>query len=217
MQILVDLKDEIRDGIPFVGLEPSCTAVFRDELKNLLPDNIDAKRLSEQSFIFSEFLEKIANYTPPVFHKTALIQGHCHHKSIFKMDSESSLLKKMGMNFKILDSGCCGMAGGFGFEKNHYDISMKAGERILLPAVREADPATVIIANGFSCREQIKQGTGRIAMHLSQIISAALAEEKKSAGQKMERGKIVGNEIMTRDYVDYRLGRDKPQAQELNT
>jgi hypothetical protein len=123
----------------------------------------------------------------------------------------------MGMNFKILDSGCCGMAGGFGFEKNHYDISMKAGERILLPAVREADPATVIIANGFSCREQIKQGTGRIAMHLSQIISAALAEEKKSAGQKMERGKIVGNEIMTRDYVDYRLGRDKPQAQELNT
>ena len=98
---------------------------------------------------------------------------HCHHKSVMKADAEQQLLKQIGLDFQILDSGCCGMAGGFGFEAEHYDISQKVGERVLLPAVRRADAGTLIIADGFSCREQILQATGRRAMHLAQVIQLA--------------------------------------------
>ncbi len=182
-QILDVLRPQIEAGIPLVGLEPSCVAVFRDELRNLFPHDEDAKRLVQQSFLLSEFLEKEAtHYQLPQLHRQALVHGHCHHKAIMKLTDEEALLTKLGLDFQVLDSGCCGMAGSFGFEKDHYDVSIKVGERVLLPAVREADKQTLIIADGFSCREQIEQTTDRRALHIAQVIQMALHNGKD--GQK---------------------------------
>lgn len=174
-QILDTLSPHIKAGVPMVGLEPSCAAVFRDELKNLFPHDENAKRLSQQTFLLSEFLEKkVENYQLPKLQGKALVHGHCHHKAIMKMHDEQSVLSRLGLDFHVLDSGCCGMAGAFGFEKEHYDISIKAGERVLLPAVRKADDDTILIADGFSCREQIEQTTKRKALHLAQVLQMAL-------------------------------------------
>ncbi|MFL5629489.1 MAG: FAD-binding and (Fe-S)-binding domain-containing protein [Ktedonobacteraceae bacterium] len=174
-QILNTLHPQIEAGIPVVGLEPSCAAVFRDELKNLFPHDEDAKRLASQTFLLSEFLEKKATqYQLPKLRGKAVVHGHCHHKAIMKMNDEQSVLTKLGLDFEVLDSGCCGMAGAFGFEKDHYDVSIKIGERVLLPAVRRADKNTLIIADGFSCREQIAQATDRRALHLAQVIQMAM-------------------------------------------
>ncbi|MGI8968821.1 MAG: FAD-binding and (Fe-S)-binding domain-containing protein [Chloroflexota bacterium] len=173
-QILDTLEPQIRAGIPLVGLEPSCLAVFRDELVNLFPNDEDAKRLCQQSFLLSEFLMKHADgYQPPTLRRTALVQGHCHHKAIMTMADEEVVLEKMGLDYQVLDSGCCGMAGAFGFERDHYDISVKCGERVLLPAVRAAADDTLIIADGFSCREQIAQTTNRRALHLAEVLQMA--------------------------------------------
>jgi Fe-S oxidoreductase len=174
-QILETLQPQITAGIPIVGLEPSCIAVFRDELTNLFPNDENAQRLKKQAFLLSEFLEKHAkNYQWPQLHRKAVVHGHCHQKSIMGMSAEEAVLKKLGLDFKQLDSGCCGMAGAFGFEKAHYDVSIKCGERVLLPAVRNASADTLIIADGFSCREQIAQTTDRQALHLAQVIQMAL-------------------------------------------
>ena len=107
----------------------------------------------------------------PRLNGRAVVQGHCHHKSIFTMDAEEEVLKKLGLDFEILDSGCCGMAGAFGFEKDHYDISVRAAERVLLPRLREAPDKTLILADGFSCREQIRQLSGLYAHHLAEVLS----------------------------------------------
>lgn len=187
-QVLDTLHPYIEDGISIVGLEPSCAAVFRDELKNLFPHDENAKRLSSQTFLLSEFLEKKAqHYQPPKLQRKAVVHGHCHHKAIMKMHDEESVLSKLGLDFHTLDSGCCGMAGAFGFEKDHYDISIKAGERVLLPAVRKADEETLIIADGFSCREQIEQTTERHALHLAQVLQMALHQEQfEKTGERPE-------------------------------
>ncbi len=118
----------------------------------------------------------LQDYQPPKLQGKAVVHGHCHHKAIMKMNDEESVLSKIGLDFHTLDSGCCGMAGAFGFEKDHYDISIKAGERVLLPAVREADKDTLIIADGFSCREQIEQTTDRKALHVAQVLQMAMHE-----------------------------------------
>lgn len=155
--------------------------LIRDELVNLFPNNINAQRLKNQFYLFSEFLQKFAkDYEFKPMNRQALVHGHCHHKSILKFDDEAALLKRLGLDFKILDSGCCGMAGSFGFEKEHYDISIKVGERVLIPAVKKAAEDTLIIANGFSCREQIRQTTQRDAHHLAQVVLMAIEESKKS-------------------------------------
>jgi Fe-S oxidoreductase len=104
----------------------------------------------------------------------AIVHGHCHHKAIMKMDDEERVLTRLGVDFEMLDAGCCGMAGAFGFEKEHYEVSLKAGERVLLPRVRDCSEDTLIIADGFSCREQILQTTGRRAVHLSEVIRMGL-------------------------------------------
>ncbi|MEZ4616057.1 MAG: hypothetical protein R2867_11230 [Caldilineaceae bacterium] len=169
------LRPWIRAGIPVVGLEPSCVAAFRDELVNLFPNDEDAKRLSQQTYLFSEFLEH-ENYAPPQLQRKAVVHGHCHHKAIMHMDAEVALFKKMGLDYDLLDSGCCGMAGSFGFEAEKYEVSIGAGERVLLPAVREAAKETLIIADGFSCREQIQQTTDRQALHVAQVVQMALRE-----------------------------------------
>jgi Fe-S oxidoreductase len=176
-QVLDSLRSEIQAGIPVVGMEPSCVAVFRDELTNLFPDDEDARRLSRQTFLLSEFLNtQVKDYHPPKLQRTAIVHGHCHHKAIMKMNDEEEVLKKLGLDYKLLDDGCCGMAGSFGFEQEHYDVSIAVGELALLPAVREAPKDELIIANGFSCIEQIAQTTDRQALHLSQVIQMALDE-----------------------------------------
>lgn len=180
-QILETLRPQIEAGIPLVGLEPSCVAVFRDELLNILPHDEDAKRLAQQSFLLSEFLEqKVAHYQPPRLQRKAVVHGHCHHKAIMKMKDEEAILSKLGLDYQVPDTGCCGMAGAFGFEKDHYDIALKVGERVLLPAVRQAEKETLIIADGFSCREQIAQTTDRQAMHLAQVLQMALHERENN-------------------------------------
>ncbi|HEX5464934.1 MAG TPA: FAD-binding and (Fe-S)-binding domain-containing protein [Burkholderiales bacterium] len=172
-QTLETLADDIAAGTPVVGLEPSCVAAFRDELVNLFPGNENAMRLSRQTFTLSEFLQKI-DYRPPPLTRHALVHGHCHHKAIMHMDADKALFGRLGLDYEILDSGCCGMAGSFGFEKGKYDLSLKIGERVLLPAVRQASGDTLIIADGFSCREQIIQTTSRTPLHLAQVLQMAL-------------------------------------------
>jgi Fe-S oxidoreductase len=141
-----------------VVLEPSCASVFRDEMLNLFPENSDAVRLSRQTLLLSEFLTRRApDAALPQLHRSAVVHGHCHHKSLFGMDDEEKVLTRLGIDYEILDSGCCGTAGAFGFEKELYGLSMKAGERVLLPRVPEAALGTLIISDGFSCREHIAQ------------------------------------------------------------
>lgn len=176
-QILAALHEEIEAGTPMIGLEPSCTAVFRDELMELLPQNEDAIRLSRQTFTLAEFFKKFApDYPGYRLTRKALVHGHCHHQAIMKVECDAELFDKVGLDFDIIDSGCCGMAGGFGFEKDHYDVSIACGERVLLPMVRRAGKETLIIADGFSCREQIRQMTNRQALHVAQVLQMAISE-----------------------------------------
>ena len=177
-QVLESLRPHIASGLPVIGLEPSCVSVFRDEMPNLMAHNKDAERLSQQTFLLSEFLVKKANYHPPQLKCKALVHGHCHHKSILKFDSEQELLQRTGLDFQVLDSGCCGMAGSFGFEAEKYEVSVKVGERVLLPAVRNAGPDTLIISDGFSCFEQIQGLAGRKALHIAEVLQMAIREEQ---------------------------------------
>jgi len=174
--VLETLADQIDGGVPVVVLEPSCASVFRDELVNLLPRHPRAARLRSQTLLLSEFLEHHApSYAPPRLDGKVLLQGHCHQQSVMKMKDEESLLRKMGAELQTLDAGCCGLAGPFGFDREKYAVSRAIGERVLLPAVRQAALETLIVADGFSCREQIYQATGRRAIHLAEALEAAAA------------------------------------------
>ena len=173
-RILHLLGPQIDAGLPIVVLEPSCASVFRDELANLFPNDARADRLRRQTFLLSEFLAKAPGYEPPRLSQKVLLHGHCHHKSLMKMNDEEALLRKMGVELTSLDSGCCGMAGPFGFEKDKYAVSQAVGERILLPAVRKAEQNTFVLTDGFSCREQIFQATGRQPVHLAELLQIAL-------------------------------------------
>jgi FAD/FMN-containing dehydrogenase/Fe-S oxidoreductase len=177
LKILGTLETEIKQEVPIVVLEPSCAAVFRDELLNLFPNDERAHRLSQQTFLLSEFLEHKATHFPlPKLARKALVHGHCHHKSIMRMTDEESVLRKMGIDFQTPAPGCCGMAGSFGFERDKYQTSLAIGELELLPAVRKASSDCLIIANGFSCREQIAQCTDRHALHLAEVIQMAIRD-----------------------------------------
>ena len=180
--ILEALREPIDAGLPIVVLEPSCASVFRDELCNLFPENPRAARLRNQTFLLSEFLEHHApGFQPPQLSRKVLLHGHCHHKALMKMNDEESLLRKMGVELQSLDSGCCGMAGPFGFEKEKYAVSQAVGERVLLPAVRQSQSDTLIVSDGFSCREQIYQSTGRRAIHLAEVLQLAQDEKNRPA------------------------------------
>src|SRR5207302_5230100 len=162
-------------------LEPSCASVFRDELHNLFPANERAHRLRNQTFLLSEFLQaQSPGYQPTKPTIKVLLHGHCHQKALMKMDHEEALLRMSGAELPSPDSGCCGMAGPFGFLEDKFEVSQAVGERVLLPAVRNAAPDTLIVADGFSCREQILQSTGRRAIHLAEVMKMALDRKDSS-------------------------------------
>jgi FAD/FMN-containing dehydrogenase/Fe-S oxidoreductase len=207
LNILDELAPEIEAGIPVIGLEPSCVAVFRDELLNLFPHDHRAQALSKQTFLLSEFLEQNLNHNSPLpqLNRKALLHGHCHHRSIMKMSAEESLLHRIGVDFQSPAPGCCGMAGSFGFErdKDKYEISMAIGELELLPAVRKAPADWLIIADGFSCREQIAQGTNRQALHVAEVLQMALnppavADDPSPESQSVRDRKSEVRSSMTR-------------------
>jgi Fe-S oxidoreductase len=156
-------------------------AVFRDELTNLFPEDRDAQRLSRQTFLLSELLaQDRENLAFPKLSRKAIVHGHCHQKAVLRMDDMEKVLRDLGLDVEVLDSGCCGMAGSFGFEAGeHYEVSMKCGEQVLLPAVRQAAEDTLIVADGFSCREQIAQATDRRALHLAEVLQMALREKRR--------------------------------------
>jgi Fe-S oxidoreductase len=169
-QILDTMRPQIEAGMPLIGLEPSCVAVFRDELCNLFPNDPLAKQLKAQTFLLSEFLLKEGVTLPAAVKGEAILQTHCHQKSVLSASTELDLLKRLGFAVREPESGCCGMAGSFGFEPDHHELAQALGERALLPAVRAASDGTAVVANGFSCREQIQQGTGKRPQHLAEIL-----------------------------------------------
>jgi FAD/FMN-containing dehydrogenase/Fe-S oxidoreductase len=172
------LRPDIEAGVPVVGLEPSCVSVFRDEMRSLLPHDQDAQRLAGQTLLLGDFLARHAADTLPRDGGRALVHLHCHHRSILGTDGEHAVLDRLGLDYTIPEDGCCGMAGSFGFEAAKYDLSMRIGERKLLPAVRAADGGTALVADGFSCRTQIEQATGRRVLHLAELIQQGLRRER---------------------------------------
>ena len=170
-RILDRFAPQIDAGIPFVMLEPSCASVLRDELVNFFPTDERALRLSRQTVMLSETLAQSEFEPPPMSGRRIVVQGHCHQKALMTMKDEMRLLRATGADVTLLDSGCCGMAGPFGFEADKYEVSQILAERVLLPAVRAAAPADVLVANGFSCREQISQNSPRRAVHLAEVLA----------------------------------------------
>jgi FAD/FMN-containing dehydrogenase/Fe-S oxidoreductase len=173
-RILRELHEPIALGMPLVGLEPSCLAVFRDELTNLLPTDADARRLAKQSFTLAELLSRTDGYTPPTLHRSAIAQMHCHQSAVIGTAADRELMRAMGLDLRQPDSGCCGMAGSFGYQAGEqYDVSVAAAERVILPVVRAAAEDTLVLADGFSCRTQISHGTGRDPLHLAEVLAMA--------------------------------------------
>jgi Fe-S oxidoreductase len=183
-KVLRTLERDIVAGTPVLVLEPSCAAVFRDELPNLLHGDEHARRLSRQTVTLSELLDRHASdWTPPRLERVALVHGHCHHKAVLDFDAEERVIDRLGLDARLLSSGCCGMAGSFGYEHGQpYKLSMAVGERVLLPTIRDADRDALILADGFSCQEQIAHGTGRRPLHLAQALSMAIVEAKPPSG-----------------------------------
>ena len=183
-EILGALRPQIRAGMPIVVLEPSCAAVFRDELPNLFPFDADARRLKEQTHLLSELLARQAPDWPvPQIAGEAILQDHCHQKAVLGISDEHALLKKTGLRFSTPNDGCCGMAGSFGFEESHFGVSMDVGQRKLFPALRAASPSTLLVADGFSCREQVRHATGRMPFHVAEVLQMGLrGEEPPPAG-----------------------------------
>lgn len=165
------LRAEIDAGVPVIGLEPACVSAFRDELPALFPHEPMARALSRQTLLLSEFLDRERVHPSLERAPSALLHLHCHHHAVLDAEADRRLLKASGVAAGAAPQGCCGMAGAFGLETSKYAVSMAVGERALLPAVRAADPATAIVACGFSCREQIEQATGRRTLHLAELLA----------------------------------------------
>jgi Fe-S oxidoreductase len=175
-------------GFPIVGLEPSCILTFRDELPDLV-DDPRAQVLAQKTFLFDEFLAqevkagraalsfKRSNVGTLERSNAYLLHGHCHQKALAGTAGALALLRMIpGAEVREVDSGCCGMAGSFGYEAEHYDISLRMGERALFPAVRALPEAAEVVAMGTSCRHQIADGTGRRARHLAEVLADALEQ-----------------------------------------
>jgi FAD/FMN-containing dehydrogenase/Fe-S oxidoreductase len=172
-EVMDALAPELSAGTPIVVLEPSCASVFTDEAPNLMPDDPRTAKLKNQTMLLSEFLVRHApDFHPPQTpEQNMLLHVHCHHRAIFNVKDEVAALAATGGAVKVLDGGCCGMAGPFGFERASFPVSQALGERVLLPAVRAESASTVIVTDGFSCREQIAQNTNRRAVHLAEVLA----------------------------------------------
>ncbi|WP_435612255.1 FAD-binding and (Fe-S)-binding domain-containing protein [Streptomyces sp. bgisy159] len=182
-RVLEVLRPHLRAGTPVVGMEPSCLAVFKDELTKLLPHDDDARRLAGNAYHFAEFFQTFG-VEPPRLDGTALLWGHCHQRATGGMSPDQQLLEKMGLEVNNLQGGCCGLAGSWGFESGKYRISMECGEQALLPAVRDTGPDTLVVADGFSCRTQMKDaGTEHRPLHLGQILQLARTRSKDPAAR----------------------------------
>ncbi|MEU9067557.1 FAD-binding and (Fe-S)-binding domain-containing protein [Streptomyces sp. NPDC048306] len=174
------LAGHVRSGGLVVALEPSCTAVFRADAGELFPGDQDVRRLAEQTVTLSELLtEHSPGYEPPRVPERsarALAQVHCHQHAVLGWEADRELLRRAGVDAERLDSGCCGLAGNFGFERGHLDVSEACAERVLLPRLREEDESTVVLADGFSCRTQIHEfdSGGHEGVHLAELLASAL-------------------------------------------
>ncbi|NIJ55795.1 FAD-binding and (Fe-S)-binding domain-containing protein [Dyadobacter arcticus] len=179
------LKDKITYNMPLIGIEPSAILSFRDEYIDLVPENLrdDAQRISENALLFEEFIareidEKRINKTVFTQKKQLIkLHGHCHQKALSTLTaSKKALSLPENYQVQLIPSGCCGMAGSFGYEVEHYDVSMQIGELVLFPTIRQQPEEVIIGASGTSCRHQIKDGTGRKALHPVEILWNALAQ-----------------------------------------
>ena len=171
------LAPVLRSGTPVVVLEPSCAAVFRSDLPELMPGNEDARRLAAQTFTLGELLQaRVPDWRPPrALGGSALIQPHCHQHAVMGYRDDATVLDRAGVDTTVLDAGCCGLAGNFGFEAGHYEVSVACAEDKLLPAIRAADAATTILADGFSCRTQIRDLLpSATPQHAAQLLAAAV-------------------------------------------
>jgi Fe-S oxidoreductase len=169
------LRPFVERGVPVVGLEPSCLLTLRDEFKAMLP-GADTDALAKSAFLLEEYLDKVDLPLKPLAEKTALVHGHCHQKAFGTVPALERVLRKIpDLAVETFDSTCCGMAGAFGYEAEHYEMSMKIGELGVLPAMRAAAPGTLLVAGGTSCRHQIRDGAGRETQHLAVVLDRALA------------------------------------------
>jgi Fe-S oxidoreductase len=178
-RVLAALAPYVARGVPIVGLEPSCLLTFRDELPALMKSD-EAKRLSDNSFLFEEFLareqkEKRMSLPFKPLTRKALLHGHCHQKAFAAMGSVEAALRLVPeLQVETIESSCCGMAGSFGYGADTIDVSLAMGELSLLPAVRKAPADALIVADGTSCRHQIHDGAGRDAMHVARVLAMSL-------------------------------------------
>jgi Fe-S oxidoreductase len=173
-QVLQRMAPQIDAGLPFIFLEPSCASVFKDELLELFPSDPLAKRLSEQVWLFADFLAARAPgfVSGRLDGAQILLHGHCHHKAVFGgPGSEIALLRQAGAAVELIQAGCCGMAGPFGFEADKFEVSKTIANQGLLPAVQSAGPTTIVVADGFSCREQIDQLAHTKALHFAEVLA----------------------------------------------
>jgi FAD/FMN-containing dehydrogenase/Fe-S oxidoreductase len=183
LRTLATLAPEIAAGTPVVVPDPSCCASFRDELVGMLPEDVQARRLSRQTFTLAEFLDRYGQeWEPPRIDATVLLQTHCHEHAVLDAGAELRVLARTGAVVEASGAGCCGLAGSWGFEKEKYDVSMAIGEQALFPAVRGRSAGTVVLADGFSCRTQIADGTGVEAVHLAQLLRSGNPGAAERAG-----------------------------------
>jgi len=176
------LREHIRAGTPIVGMEPSCLAVFKDELVKLLPHDDDAKRLAKNVYHFGEFFKTFDVKPPNGMTGAAMLWGHCHHRATGGVDTEKEVLEQLGLQTESVSGGCCGLAGSWGFEDGKWQISLDCGEQAYLPAARRASPDTLIVANGFSCQTQLEDApdVDRTALHLGQVLALARQDDPHS-------------------------------------
>jgi Fe-S oxidoreductase len=173
-KVLDRLAPQIDAGLPVIFLEPSCASVFKDELPELFPNDSRALRLSRQVWLLADWLATKAPdwATGRLTGAHILLHGHCHHKAVFGgPGNEIALLRQAGARVESIQAGCCGMAGPFGFEKGKFKVSQAIAQDGLLPAIESAGPMTLIVADGFSCREQISQLAHREAMHFAEVMA----------------------------------------------
>ena len=187
-----ELAEHVRAGGYVVGLEPSCTSVFRSDAVDLLPDDVDVGRLRDHTVTLAELLtEHTAGWVAPRLDGVhALAQVHCHQHAVLHWDADRKLLEDAGASVERLDSGCCGLAGNFGFEKGHLEVSEACAESVLLPALRAAAPDSVVLADGFSCRTQIAEldSGGRDGIHLAELLHRARGHDRPRAGADLADG-----------------------------